>query len=235
MKRMISFLVCSMFMIGLTTGLQARTVGLVDSTDEGLRASFELSHSVGDFSELETEPDTEFKSSFFGVRLEKSLGDHVQAYVSGGKTANEFSDSDVQDGLQYGGGLQIVFQEAENLRYKLVGSYHEHSEEDFVSDADRSLKIIDDWQAGLLINRLIPNKFAGENTRNSSAYMGLLYSERKLEITDGSTTTKYEYSDYEGVTVMGGIRIQADDGLALDLEAETGSTTSGSARVSVRF
>lgn len=235
MKRLAVIVMTLCFVLGMATSIEARTVGVVDSADDDFRLSLEYSYEKSDFQQIDTEGDTTLNHSFAGIRLEKSLDDNLQVYVTGGQALNEFSDSDVRDGTRYGGGIQYVMGSPGNLEYKLVGSYLEHSAEDFETNASRSFKIVNDWQAGIVINRVMSGVEEYPSVNQTHAYMSVLYSGREVEITESNSTTEFEYSDYNGLSVTGGVRVKLQQGLALDLEAEAGSTLGGTARINMQL
>lgn len=235
MKRLSVILISFCLIVGITTSIKARTVGVVDSAEDDLRLSLEYSYEESDFQEINMDGDSTLNHSFAGIRLEKSIDDNFQVYLTGGQALNEFSDSDVRDGTRFGGGIQYGLNSPGNLEYKLVGSYLEHSSENFESNSNQSFEIVNDWQAGLVINRVMSNVEDYSSINQTHAYMSVLYSGRDVETSEGNSTTEFEYSDYNGLSLTGGVRVKLQQGLALDLEAEAGSTIGGSARINMEL
>lgn len=236
-KRYSILIVTLVLIFGLAGTAEARNVGVINAEGDDARLSLDFGYSQAHFQEIEGsgESDTQLKNWYGGVRLEKAITDELQVYVAGGQSNNDWGDSVVEDGTRYGGGIQYVFNQEDNVYYKLFGSYMKNSEEDFRNDATRSLEVVSDWQAGLMISRNMTEINKYETLNQTHAYMTVLYSGKEVELTESGTVTEHEFSEIEGVSVTGGVRMEVEEGLDFEFEAEAGSSFGATARLSAAF
>lgn len=212
----------------------ARGVGMIDQRPERFSVSTQYSFSQADFESSSTSTDSEANIHMAGIRVEKSIFPRLGVYAFGGVSDYEFDDRDVDNGTVFGGGFQVTVEPDPDLYLKLVGSYLSHGEEDFQNSSE-TFELTDDWQAGVLVGRKITKTTLRGITQQYHAYIGALFSDRVVEIGSGSTTTTHDLADWGGASLFLGFHWIINENFSFELEAEGGSSLSGTGRLQYRF
>lgn len=228
--------------IMLTTPMQssARTPNFIDQSDSFLSYSLRYEYSGGAFlpSDGSTSDETDLAQSMSTVQVSVRPSYFGQFYGIVGVERNildsDVSDTTTEHGTVTGGGGQIVLDYTDDLYLKAVGSFYLHEDLD-VNGANQDIEITQDWQGGFLLGRSVERTHMGDYEAFYNAYMGVLYSDRRAEITTAGTTQEYEMDEANGASVVAGLNWRYSRAVRLKFEGEVGAMSSGAVNLTYNF
>lgn len=220
---------------GLTTPTTARTPNFIDHSDSFISPSIGYEYSTGKYEPINstTGDDTSFSQSTSFVQVILRPTYYAQFYGMAGIETNSLADTDTEQGSVFGGGGQIMLDSGKDLYLKAIGSYYVH-EELGVEGSNAEIKFIDDWQGGFLLGRTVESEF-GKTPVHYNAYMGVLYSDRRTELTQGGSTTEFEQSQANGASIFGGVTVRYSKATRIQFEGEGGAMSSGKLKLIYTF